>query len=614
MALTIALTWPLARGMARDVPSDFGDPLLHIWLQAWNSTHLGRGWWNANIFYPHPLALAYSDHLLPLALETLPIYIVSRNPILCYNLVYLSTFVLSGLGMFLFVRELTGSRAAGFVAGLAYAFTPYRIASLPHVQVLSSQWVPFALYGFRRYFTTGRARALAGGAAAWIIENLTNGYYLYFFSPVIVLYLVWEIATRHRLRDARTVSQLAFAMIVVAAITIPFLLPYRELRQQGFERRPIAEVNKFAADVYAYATADPNLRVWGGTMRAYEKPEGALFPGLTIALLAALGTIGSWRAARAPGRDTLAGILLAMGVTAAGAVVVSLLLGRRLVFPGFHATSVSWSLEVLCGVGAALLVVSSRARQTLVRWAATPAGLFAPITILAAVLSLGPTVEARGRLVASGTLYALLYSSVPGFDALRVPARFAMVVAFGLAVLAGVGVATIRSASPRRRVALIASFVIVAETFAVPIPINTNDVHYKVVGLGPLSDSLFPAPAVYEFIAGLPGDAAVLELPLGEPAFDVRYMFYSIGHWKPLVNGYSGGAPASYAALVGALRDLPERGDIAWQQVRESSTTHVVVHESYYAGDRGPNISNWLLGRGAREIARFGSDRVFAVR
>ena len=607
-------TWPLARGVARDVPSDFGDPLLHIWLQAWNSTHLGRGWWNANIFYPHPLALAYSDHLLPLALETLPIYVITRNPILCYNLVYLSTFVLSGLGMFLFVRELTGSRAAAFVAGLAYAFTPYRMGSLPHVQVLSSQWVPFALYGLRRYFTTGRVRALAGGASAWIVENLTNGYYLYFFSPVIILYLVWEIATRRRLRDARALSQLAFVMIVVAAVTIPFLLPYRELRQQGFEPRPIGEVSKFAADVYAYATADPNLWVWGGTMRAYEKPEGALFPGLTIALLAAMGTIRSWRAVRAPGRDTPGATLLAIGLTAAGAVTVSLLLGRRLVLPGFHATSVSRSLAVVCVLGAALLVVSSRARQTLVRWAATPAGLFAPITILAAVLSFGPTIAARGRVVASGTLYAVLYSWVPGFDALRVPARFAMVVAFALAVLAGIGVATIRSTNARRRVALIASFVIVAETLAVPIPLNTNDVHYKVVGLGPLSDSLFPAPAVYGFIARLPGDAAVLELPLGEPAFDVRYMFYSIGHWKPLVNGYSGGAPASYAALIGTLQDLPERGDIAWQQVLVSHATHVVLHESYYAGDRGQKISRWLLGRGAREIATFGSDRVFAVR
>jgi hypothetical protein len=189
-----------------------------------------------------------------------------------------------------------------------------------------------------------------------------------------------------------------------------------------------------------------------------------------------------------------------------------------------------------------------------------------------------------------------------------------MVIAFALAVLAGLGVAAVRSANARRRLALVASFVIVGEMLAVPIPINTNDVHYKVVGLGPLSDSLLPAPAVYGFIAALPGPAALLELPLGEPAFDVRYMFYSIGHWRPLVNGYSGGAPASYAALIGALQDLPDRTDIAWQHVLASHATHLVVHEDYYPGDRGRRISGWILGRGGREIAAFGNDRVFAIR
>src|SRR4029453_1735783 len=71
-ALTLIFTWPLARGLARDIPGDFGDPLLNAWILAWDASHLGRGWWNANIFYPHPLSLAYSEHLLPQALQVLP--------------------------------------------------------------------------------------------------------------------------------------------------------------------------------------------------------------------------------------------------------------------------------------------------------------------------------------------------------------------------------------------------------------------------------------------------------------------------------------------------------------------------------------------------------------
>ena len=143
-----------------------------------------HAYWNPPIFFPHPLALAYSEHLTPQALQILPVYWASRNPILCYNLMFLSTFVLSAIGMFVLVRELTGDASAAFLAGLAFGFAPYRIASLSHVQVLSSAWMPFTLYGFRRFFDTRRAASLAGATAAWIAQNLSCGYYLLFFSPV----------------------------------------------------------------------------------------------------------------------------------------------------------------------------------------------------------------------------------------------------------------------------------------------------------------------------------------------------------------------------------------------------------------------------------------------
>src|SRR5581483_6253232 len=117
--------------------------------------------------------LAYSDHLTAQALQVLPVYALTHDPVLCYNLLFLSTFVLSGLGMFLLGRDLTGSPIAGFVAGLAYAFAPYRFANLPHVQVLSSAWMPFVLFGFRRFLETRRPALLIGASAAWVMQNLS---------------------------------------------------------------------------------------------------------------------------------------------------------------------------------------------------------------------------------------------------------------------------------------------------------------------------------------------------------------------------------------------------------------------------------------------------------
>ena len=146
------------------MPGDLGDSLLNMWILGWGAEHVPRlltgsiGWsefWNANIFHPDPLALALSEHLFGQVLQILPVYWLTGNIILCYNLLFISTFALSAFGTYLLVRDLTGDKRAAFIAGLVYGFLPYRIASVPHVQVMSSQWMPFALYGLNRFVDDG---------------------------------------------------------------------------------------------------------------------------------------------------------------------------------------------------------------------------------------------------------------------------------------------------------------------------------------------------------------------------------------------------------------------------------------------------------------------------
>src|SRR5215216_483462 len=121
LAVTIIATWPLTLGLGRDVPRDLGDSVLTMWILAWDHDHFVKllhgdgaalaGFFDANIFYPARLTLAYSEHFIPQAIQSFPVYLASRNPILCYNLLFLSSFVLAGVGGFLLVRELTSAAA-----------------------------------------------------------------------------------------------------------------------------------------------------------------------------------------------------------------------------------------------------------------------------------------------------------------------------------------------------------------------------------------------------------------------------------------------------------------------------------------------------------------------
>ena len=107
--IAVLMTWPLLPGIARDVPGDLGDPLLNLWILAWGAEQVPRlltgaislqDYWNANIFHPEPLALSFSEHLFGQVLQILPVYHLTGNTILCYNLLFLTSFSLSGLGCF----------------------------------------------------------------------------------------------------------------------------------------------------------------------------------------------------------------------------------------------------------------------------------------------------------------------------------------------------------------------------------------------------------------------------------------------------------------------------------------------------------------------------------
>ena len=656
LALTIALTWPLARGLARDVPSDLGDPLLNCWILAWDADHLLQAvsgkvgalsdYWQANIYYPHAYTLAYSEHLTAQAVQVLPVYALTKNPLLGYNLIFISTFVLSGLGMYLLARELTSNRTAAFVAGLAYAFAPYRFGSLPHLQVLSSAWMPFVLLGLRRFFETRKASHLVVAAAAWTAQNLSCSYYMIFFSPVVVLYIVWEIASRRAWRDGRTLALVAATIAVVLIAAVPFVLPYLRLRQLGFMPRSLSETDRFGADVYAYLTSDANLHVWGSVMRAWPKAEGWLFPGITIVVLAAIAIVASWRSAqrgdaglKARAATEIVARGLSRALTAAlivsGVLTVAVLFGWSMRQPFVKITNFERLLSFTVAFAALLLAASPRARTTARAWMSHPVGILTLITVFAAAMSFGPHIHSRGKLIEDANVYLLFYNYVPGFDGLRVPARFGMIVALGLAVLTGYGVDALQSL-PRRSsrecdgrwvaiqylargntAAVAAAALIVVESLAVPVPLNGNDTNYKQPNLAPLPPevgaTIDAAPVVYRFIAQLPASSAVLELPFGEVAFEVRYVFYSALHRRPLVNGYSGGAPAEYGLLSEALKELFHDPDRAWAALASSGATHVVVHEASYLGGDGAVVTSWVRRHGARDLASFGGDRVFKL-
>ena len=640
-ALTVVFTWPVTATLTSRNAADLGDPLFICWVLMWTGGqtlrflkgdwHALAEYWNANIFYPEKLTLAYSEHFTGQMLQILPIYAATGNIILCYNLLFLSTFVLSGLGMYLLVRELTNQPLAALFAGIAFAFAPYRADQLSHLQVLSSQWMPFALYGLRRYFATQGLKPLIGATAAMVMQVWSCGYYFFFFMPVVAAYCAYEVAARRLYANRRVLLALAAAGAVTLVLVMPFLLPYARMRDaQEIGRRTLDELAAFSADTYSFASASGRLRFV--SLPVLTKPEGQTFAGFGVLAFSAIGIFaGLWTAYRetaargAPRASRWRLIAGGVSLLATAALIAGFL---SMAAHGSHSIH-AFGQDIRLRNGGSVLVKASVcfvvALLLLPRLRATLAGprgsmlSFAVVAVLGTILlTLGPTLTAHGRPFGDGP-YLLLYNYVPGFDGLRVPSRFFMVTLVFLAVMAGLGatwlIARWRRAGAALVVAGMAAMLI--DGWMAPIevsrPLYQSDHLLATPFVAPSASTL---NAVYARLRDEPADAVVVEFPMGEPSYDTRAVFMAGLHRKALVNGFSGFYPRSYADRLRVLgwNNPPVDRSATWAALHDAGATHVVVHESAFYDDWGMKISAGLRGMGARELAASGTDRLFALR
>lgn len=272
LLLTIVMTWPLAAGSTRSLASDYGDPLFGTWLIGWVAGQVTRAlhgdlsalrtFWDANIFFPERNTLAFAEHLIGETVLVLPVYWITGNLLLCYNTAVFLSFVLGAFGMYLLVADLSGSAAAGIAAGVFFAFTQYRLEyELSHLQTLSNQWLPLALFALHRYVATRSRGALAAAVAALVLLNLSAGFHMLFDQPFVAAFVVADLARHHRLREGAAWLDLAAAAAAVLLLTLPFAYPYIVMERQQHFVRSVDEVVRFSATLDQYRAALPQFAV-----------------------------------------------------------------------------------------------------------------------------------------------------------------------------------------------------------------------------------------------------------------------------------------------------------------------------------------------------------------
>ncbi len=524
LLLAILTTWPLVLHMPSRIAPDLGDPVRTAWQVAWvghamlhDPLHL----FDANVFYPHPLSLAFSDSLLGYG----PAAFFGSGTVAAlvrYNLLFLWAWSLCFAGAYLLARELGLGRIGAAAAGAAFAYAPYRVTEAGHLHVISSGGIPLALFlllrGYRR---SSRGLVLAGWlVSAWQVSlGFTLGLqycYLLLVLAALVLIHWWRGARpgqtpagepspgsersrplsggRGPLIPRHVLVVTAIGVAILGAVAIFEARPYLKVASEyPTARRTLKEVKNYSSGPAAWLSASSENRVWGSitsTFRGdvHSKNESVFFPGGLILVLAFLGLLG----------------------------VGGSSMTRRL------------------RIGLALGVATC------------------------SILALG------FGLTGAGYPYRLLYDYAPGWDGVRVPGRVFTLGTLFYALLAGAGaqMLVLRAGPWAKRQSLSGVPALVGAALLIGIVGE---------GAGHLNHPVVPQPASAEI--GLPGP--LIDLPT-DGALDRLWQYYSTdGFYKEPLGNSTFDIPA-VDDLRGGMNGFPDRASI--EKLRYYGIKTVVLH------------------------------------
>jgi hypothetical protein len=619
LLLVVLFTYPLARDPGHLLPFH-KDPMMYAWTMVSNTHRLLSApltVFHGNTFYPHGNVVAHSDLLLtPTLFPAGPIYLLTGNPILQYNLTLLAWWALSGWAMYVLTFALLRSHGAAVIAAIVFTLCPFRTDFFLEFQMQLAFPIPLAVLALLRFLETQRGRYLAGALALVWIEALASMYYALILGLcMVVLVALHAILRGHTWRRALVLKG-AVGVIALGLAMAPFLVPYAENRSELGLVRPLDQPQNKAADILTYFET--------GVTRLYRlSPSGHIaetsiflgFVGLALAAVG-LGVRAGPEVPAAPPVLRAARTGLTVGLLAVSTALVVTLVARgplhaaRMHFPppfGFFMLGLLLGLArfALEGWWAARRREGAAFGERELRWVSVfLLGLFF-------LLSLGPEIHYAREPLGRG-LYAYLYPYLLPLQAMRVTSRIGIVVVLAVALLAGMGTKLVeaRLGSVRWRAAIVGvlALALLAEYAPFPLPYQWLDWRQP--------------PPVYRALAADPADVAVLEWPQNIEDYDDFFTLMSINHWKRIVNGASGFSPMGPKMSVEISAALSEPGTpsdpFPTVEARRfllgiHPLRYVVVHNDIIPPAEEQKWQRLPELPGARLVARFGRDDVYRL-
>jgi hypothetical protein len=489
IVMTIAFTWPLAANFATFVNGSVMDVFHELWYLNLDY-HSAYGpfflLYTNLILFPYGVPL-YFQVVSPLhAIVGAPFYYLF-GLIPAYNFIYMFTFFVSAITMYVFVKYLTGNKYAAFFAGIAFGFAPVHTAQgLAHINIMASEMMPVFGYFLVKMVREKQKRDGFYAGIALALNAMLDLHFLLFCGIILVVFLIYyALLQRKKILNKGFAEK--FILMTVTAGLIGLVVYYQTFYGLVFASKALGTVSSATVAVHQHRSPD--------LLQFFVPPSSnPIFGRYTFNFYSNVLSFYS--------------VQTYLGYTVLAASIVG--------------------------------VIANRKKRDVVFWAI--------LAIIAFALSLGPQVEYNGQVTSLQGPWAYLYYTIPLFNSFRTPYRIDYIVAFSLAILGGYGIAAIMDSFDRRGAAMVSAgrkglsgfwkymkFVVVAvlmislvvEFFPAPYPEMNASI-----------------PSFYtQVLANDHSNFTVLEVP-AYSGNDV-YLYYQTAYMQPVVNGHVSRTPQS---------------------------------------------------------------------
>jgi hypothetical protein len=565
------------------------DPKTIIWAVTWvqhQLLHDPLNLYRANIYYPHTSALAYSDSFLVESVSVLPFRLFTEEPTILFNIAFWIAFALSGFLMYELAWHLTNNHIISIVAGVFFAFSPYRLDNITHLQYTSHEWLPLIVLSSVLFFLQRKTAWLIGAVAATWLNAMSCGAYMIMSitSLGLLIVLLWIARPLNRRRFA----MLVLSGVVLIALLAPFYYQSWKVHSEAGTEVSNRELDIFSVDVLDFAK-QPKYMVSPPYSILPEKiktPYFTMFPGFLasasiiagiLLFFAATGKAGSAsEEAQRHLRTALSVSRIAAGIAAAAVAVIFLFylfLPPPQPITGFNLVSLAlWSLIITFFVHALLSAFAYKSglldeSDLLLR-------VFIFLGTLNAILCLGPHVYLNNHAVGQN-IFVAFHSFMPGFSMVRQVLHFNTFFMLFAVPAAAIALKKLENLPRYTYWAAIAVLF-----FAVLFEYRT-DMGRDYVEV-PLE-----VPAMYQWLAREPEASPYIGLPVwGWPYHpESDRMYWSMYHWKPMVNGLFSYPPKEYEQLVKMTASFPSKESLLYIQ-RNYTLKYVIVRTKHYSADQ----------------------------